>query len=203
MSTMAARHKRLRAVIVITGFLLVLAVSILWVRHDNLTDIAGGPAEISLAVSSASFANGGWLPKKFTCDGPGVSPALAWSEPPWGTKSLVILADDLDAPIGFVHWIVFNLPPNLLAVPEGTPAQNLRLNGAHLGKGFFGDIGYVSPCPPGKKPHRYMFRVYALDSVLSLPAGATRRQLAAVVKGHVLAEGKIEGLYSRTPEKQK
>ena len=199
---MAIGRRGKRVLIAISGVLLVVAGGVLWLRRQNLEDIAGGPVAQSLSLSSLSFADGGWLPKKFTCDGAGVSPHLAWSEPPKGTKSLVILADDLDAPIGFVHWIVYNLPPNLLAIPEATPSQNLPLKGARLGKDFFGDVGYVTPCPPGKKPHRYIFRVYALDSVLSLPAGATRRQLAAGVKGHVLAEGKIEAFYSRTPEKR-
>jgi Raf kinase inhibitor-like YbhB/YbcL family protein len=182
-----------RIVIALLGVVLIGAASILWLRHKNLADAAGGPVKGSLAVSSTSFIDGGRIPAKFTCD-KAISPALSWTEPPTGTQSIAIVMEDPDAPFGFIHWILYNLPSGTRAISEG--ASSNPPDGAKQGKNGFGEIGYVGPCPPFAS-HHYIFRVCAVDSNIELPPGATKEQLTAAIRGHVLAEGKINGIYGR------
>lgn len=170
-----------------------------WVRRINVVDIAGDPADKPLLVTSTGFSDGGKIPPKFTCDGSGVSPELAWSGQPAASQTFLIFADDPDAPFAFVHWIAFNLPASARELPEGASghAGTAMPEGSKEGQNGFGNTGYGGPCPPGTKPHHYVFRVYALDSSLNLPAGAKKSDLVPAMKGHVLAEGKLVGLYSR------
>lgn len=153
---------------------------------------------MSLQLSSPAFAEGATIPKQHTGDGADTSPALSWSEPPAGTKSLALICDDPDAPVGtWVHWVIFNLPAEMRKLDAGVPAERELANGARQGKNDFGNIGYGGPAPPRGKPHRYYFKLYALDTQLDLPAGATKSQLLAAMKGHVLAEGQLMGRYAR------
>lgn len=148
-----------------------------------------------LNLSSTSMQNGRF-PAEFTCDGADHSPALAWKAPPSGTQSLAILLYDRDTPgNGFVHWVLFNLPPEMRSLPEGfqQPAENR--SGTQLGVNDFGRIGYGGPCPP-TGTHHYIFKVFALENRLSLPAGATRAQLDQAIQGHVLARGTLTAAYS-------
>jgi Raf kinase inhibitor-like YbhB/YbcL family protein len=149
-------------------------------------------------LETSSFLPGGDIPQKFTCQGADVSPALTWTEPPAGTKSFALIADDPDAPSGtFVHWVVYNLPPSTRRLPEAV-AENAPLSGGgHQGMNDFPMSGYAGPCPPPGKYHRYFFRLYALDAVLSLKGGATRKEVDAVMKGHVLAEAEVMGRFRR------
>lgn len=174
----------------------VIAVAVLWLRHENLGDV--GLVKGTLTVASADFADGGKIPEKFACDA-GISPALAWSEAPAGTRSIAIIAEDPDAPFGFVHWVVYGLPAGARALPEGASSQALPGN-ARMGKNGYGGNGYVGPCPPFGS-HHYIFRAYAVDASIELPAGATKEQLVAVMAGHVLAEGKLAGSYGRKQER--
>jgi Raf kinase inhibitor-like YbhB/YbcL family protein len=185
-----------RVVIALLGVVLTCAASILWLRHKNLADAAGGPVKGSLAVSSPNFADGGRIPAKFACD-KAISPALWWTEPPTGTQSIAIVMEDPDAPFGFIHWISYGLPSSTRAISEG--ASSNPPDGAKQGKNSSGEIGYVGPCPPFGS-HHYIFRVYAVDSNIELPPGATKEQLTAAIRGHVLAEGKIAGIYRRSSE---
>jgi Raf kinase inhibitor-like YbhB/YbcL family protein len=139
------------------------------------------------------------IPAQFTCKGAGMSPPLTISGLPAGTKSLAILADDADAPLGFVHWIAFNLPPDLLQIAEGAGSAPGQLRGGLGGANDFGTNTYAGPCPP-TGTHRYRFHVYAVDMVLPLHEGATKQQLSAAATNHVLAEGTLTGKYSRRPE---
>jgi Raf kinase inhibitor-like YbhB/YbcL family protein len=165
-------------------------------RGKDIVDAGTVPA---LVVTSASFADGSVIPAKFTCDGGDVSPQLTISAPPDGSRSLLWIMDDPDVPMGsFVHWVAFNLPAGLRELPEGAAAQPETLQGAVQGKNDFDKIGYGGPCPPGGKPHHYLFRVYALDTLLQLSEGSTRKEVALAAKGHVLAEGKLMGLYTRS-----
>jgi Raf kinase inhibitor-like YbhB/YbcL family protein len=153
---------------------------------------------MKLELSGTAFGEGETIPKRFTGDGENVSPPLRWSDPPQGTKSFALIADDPDAPRGtWVHWVLFNLPADRRDLPEGMPAQGELEGGARQGKNDFGKIGYGGPAPPPGKPHRYFFKLYALDTPLDLAAGATRGQLEAAMKGHVLAEGQLMGRYGR------
>ncbi len=151
-----------------------------------------------LPISSSSFANGGAIPKKFTCDGVDVSPQLAWTEPPAATKSFALLADDPDAPVGnWNHWTVWNMPASLRELQEGV-SQDARLaDGTEQGRNDFGKIGYNGPCPPPGKPHRYYFKLFALDAKLDLKPGSGKKALEAAMKGHILAQQEWMGTYGR------
>jgi Raf kinase inhibitor-like YbhB/YbcL family protein len=159
---------------------------------------SGGSTKPALDLSSPSFQNGGPIPRVHSCDGSDRSPALVWSGVPEGTKSLVLTCDDPDAPMGtWVHWVLFDLPPDLAGLPEGVPPSAALAGGGVQGLNSWGKSGYGGPCPPPGKPHRYFFRLYALDVVLGLSSGATQAQVLAAMKGHVLAEGEWMGTYRR------
>lgn len=148
-------------------------------------------------LTSSSF-KGDQIPAKFTCDGTGVSPQLAWSAPPAGTVGLALTVTDPDAPgRTFVHWVLYDLPATARTLPEALPAQAEIAGGGRQGRTDFGTMGYGGPCPPGHSPHHYVFTLYALDTKLNLPAGATRAQVEAAMKGHILASGELVGLYNR------
>lgn len=153
---------------------------------------------MSLKLSSPSFSNGGDIAKKFTCDAADVSPQLTWTEPPAETKTFALLADDPDAPVGnWNHWTMWNLSPSLRGLPEGV-AKDARLSdGSEQGKNDFGKTGYNGPCPPRGKPHRYYFKLFALDVKLDLKAGATKKELETAMKGHILAQAEWTGTYGR------
>jgi Raf kinase inhibitor-like YbhB/YbcL family protein len=153
---------------------------------------------MKLEITSTAFAEGAAIPKQYTGDGTDASPPLQWSAPPEKTKSLALICDDPDAPRGtWVHWVLFNLPADARALPEGVPTDGLLDSGARQGKNDFGNIGYGGPAPPKGKPHRYYFKLYAVDAMLDLSAGATKAQLVAALKGHVVAEGELMGKYGR------
>ncbi len=153
---------------------------------------------MSIEVSSPAFQAGATIPKPYTGDGADRSPPLRWSEPPAGTKSLALICDDPDAPRGtWVHWVLFNLPASIRELEEGVPTKETLDNGAKQGKNDFGKIGYGGPAPPKGKPHRYFFKLYALDTTLDLPAGTTKAQLEKTMQGHILAEGQLMGIYRR------
>ena len=150
----------------------------------------------TIQVLSKAFSNGGAIPARFTCDGPNLSPDLAWSNVPPGTKSLVVICDDPDAPVGtWVHWVLFDLPASEKGLAEGL--QTAAPSPARHGLNSWSHIGYGGPCPPLGKSHRYFFKIYALDAPLGLPAGATKAQVLEAMKGHVLAQGEIMGTYQR------
>jgi Raf kinase inhibitor-like YbhB/YbcL family protein len=149
-------------------------------------------------VTSTAFQQGTTIPKQYTGDGVDQSPPLRWSEPPAGTKSLALICDDPDAPVGtWVHWVLFNLPAETRELKEGLPTTEMLKNGAKQGKNDFGKIGYGGPAPPKGKPHRYFFKIYALDSAVDLTPGATKARLEKAMKGHILAEGQLMGTYKR------
>lgn len=153
---------------------------------------------MALTLSSSSFLNGGVIAKKFTCDGEDVSPALAWNEPPAGTKSFALLADDPDAPVGnWNHWTMWNVPPESHGLPEGVSKAAQLPGGSEQGLNDFHKLGYNGPCPPPGKPHRYYFKLFALDTKLTLKEKSAKRELEAAMKGHVLAQAEWMGRYGR------
>ncbi|HZU99546.1 MAG TPA: YbhB/YbcL family Raf kinase inhibitor-like protein [Planctomycetota bacterium] len=148
------------------------------------------------AIRSTSFQDGSAIPTRFTQDGEDVSPAVSCSEVPEGTKSLALIVDDPDAPdpaapkTTFVHWVVFDIPPDAKGLPEGgLPA------GAKQGKNDAGSVGYVGPAPP-KGKHRYFFKLYALDTTLNLNE-PTKKDLEKAMQGHVLAQAQVMGTFQR------
>jgi hypothetical protein len=151
----------------------------------------------TMNLSTSSF-QGSRIPAKFTCNGAGVSPQLAWSAPAAGTASFALIVTDPDAPgRTFVHWVLYDLAAGARALPEGVPAQGELADGSRQGRNDFGNIGYGGPCPPGHTPHHYHFMLYALDAKLNLPVGATRAQVEAAMKGHILASGELVGVFQR------
>ena len=155
---------------------------------------------MALVLTTTAFPAGGGIPATYTCDGADVSPALAWSGVPAGTAALALIVDDPDAPSGtWVHWVLFNLPGTLSALPEGVPKTDAPagLGGALQGRNDFRRIGYGGPCPPPGKPHRYFFKLYALDAALPLKSGATKQDVERAMRGHVLAEASLMGTYAR------
>jgi Raf kinase inhibitor-like YbhB/YbcL family protein len=153
---------------------------------------------MSFEIASTAFSNGGMIPKKHTCDGPDVSPPLKWTRAPASTQSFALIVDDPDAPVGtWVHWVLYNLPANVTELPEGVEKQEQLANGATQGRNDFRRIGYGGPCPPPGSPHRYYFKLYALDTKLALKAGATKPALEGAMKSHVLGEAELMGRYGR------
>ncbi len=153
---------------------------------------------MTIEVSSPAFQEGEPIPKKYTGDGADTAPPLKWTKPPEDTQSQVLICDDPDAPRGtWVHWVLFNLPANVHELAEGVPAKETLPNGAKQGKNDFGKTGYGGPAPPKGKPHRYYFKLYALDTTLDIAPGATKAEVVAAMKDHVLAEGQLMGRYQR------
>ena len=152
---------------------------------------------MAIQIESSAFSEGGTIPSHYTCDGKNVSPPLTWSGAPASAKSLVLICDDPDAPAGvFTHWVVYDLPASSKGLPEGVPPRDEIAGGGRQGKNDFRKTGYGGPCPPSGT-HRYVFTLSALDRELGLPPGASRAQLLSAMRGHVVAEGKLMGKYSR------
>jgi Raf kinase inhibitor-like YbhB/YbcL family protein len=143
-------------------------------------------------ITSAAFEEGGTIPSRHTCEGENVSPPLSFAGVPQGTRSLALVVDDPDAPVGtFTHWLAWGIDPGAGGVGEGQAAPREGLNG-------FGTVGYAGPCPPpGHGRHRYFFRLYALDAELDLGAGAGRDELEPALRGHVLETAEVVGGYER------
>lgn len=153
---------------------------------------------MSFEISTTAFPDGEMIPKKSTCDGSDVSPPLSWTQAPAGTQSFALIMDDPDAPVGnWVHWVIYNLPANTRQLPEGVEKQEQLASGATQGRNDFRRIGYGGPCPPPGKPHRYYFKLYALDTKLTLKSGATKPELERAMKSHILGETKLMGRYGR------
>jgi len=157
-----------------------------------------GGAVMSMELKSTDFAAGGNIPRQFTCDGADMSPALEWGALPEGTQSFALIADDPDAPVGtWVHWVIFDMPAKLRALPQNLPKTEQLADGSRQGRNDFRKIGYGGPCPPPGKAHRYFFKLYALDAKLNLKVGATKKEVEGAMEGHVLAQGEYMGRYSR------
>jgi Raf kinase inhibitor-like YbhB/YbcL family protein len=156
---------------------------------------AGGLAAMDL--TSSAFRDGGNIPAKYTCDGDGVSPPLAWTGVPPGAQALALIVDDPDAPSGvFTHWVVFGIPPTVDRLAENASHGGMP-PGAKQGRNSTGKTGWFGPCPPSGT-HHYVFRLYAVNVPFDdLKSGAERSDVENAVHGHVLAETKLMGLYSR------
>ncbi len=153
--------------------------------------------DMTISVNSPAFQEGGLIPAKYTCDGDDISPPLKWTGIPEGTKSLALISDDPDAPVGtWVHWVMWNIPPSVRELAENVPPKPELPDGSRQGISDFRRPGYGGPCPPSGV-HRYYFKVYALDTMLDLPSSTRKADLLKAMKGHILAEGQLMGKYSR------
>lgn len=177
---------RMRYVLAIPALVLVASqavVSLQGAQHMNL--------------ESSSFAQEQRIPQNYTCDGGDVSPELHWSNEPQETKSFALIADDPDAPAGtWVHWVIYNIPAKTSELPEGLPKNATTAVGVQ-GLNDFKKVGYGGPCPPPGKPHRYFFKLYALDSLLPLKIGARKEDIEAGMQGHMLGNAELMGTYQR------
>jgi hypothetical protein len=160
-------------------------------------EVRGQKASSSrIELKTTSFPPGDFIPKRFTCDAADVSPALTWTDPPPGTQSFALIEDDPDAPSGtFVHWLVYDLPAAYRGLPEALAGNDQMPGGGRQGTNDFSRTGYSGPCPPRGKPHRYFIRLYALDAKLNLRPAATRKELEAAMKGHILAQAELMSRY--------
>jgi Raf kinase inhibitor-like YbhB/YbcL family protein len=153
---------------------------------------------MEIVVKSPAFAEDKPIPIKYTGDGDDISPPLTWSGVPHGTRSLVLLCEDPDAPRGtWTHWVLFNLPPETRELPAGVTAQSTLPSGGVHGVNDFGKLGYGGPAPPPGTPHRYYFKLTALSVELKLSPGAKRQDVLAAMEGRVLGEGWLMGTYGR------
>ena len=156
------------------------------------TSTEKGASEIVIQITSTTFEDGGTIPVRYTCDGEDLSPPLVWTGLPVGTQSLALVVDDPDAPVGtWVHWVLFDLPAGTSSLPENV--SGLGTDGLNSWR----RLGYDGPCPPPGSPHRYFFKLYALDSGLGLKEGAAKADIEKAMQGHILAQGQLVGRYNR------
>jgi Raf kinase inhibitor-like YbhB/YbcL family protein len=149
--------------------------------------------EVQMKISSTAFEHNGQIPKKYTCDGSDVNPPLAFAEIPANTKSLALIVDDPDAPMGtWVHWVLWNIDPKTVEIEENSVPK-----GSMQGINDFRKHDYGGPCPPSGT-HRYFFKLYALDMILGINANAAKPDLESSMKGHILATAELIGLYKRS-----
>jgi Raf kinase inhibitor-like YbhB/YbcL family protein len=150
-----------------------------------------------MEITSTAFRTGGMIPAKYTCDGEDISPPLEWRNAPKGTKSFALICDDPDAPGGtWIHWVLYDLPSHVKGLAEHTPADRQLASGGKHGTTSARSLGYHGPCPPSGV-HRYFFKLYALDSPTDLAPGATKEKLLSAMKGRILAETELMGMYKR------
>jgi len=153
--------------------------------------------KIDIKVSSTAFKEGELIPSKFTCDGENISPQIAWTNFPKSTESFVLISDDPDAPVGtWVHWVVYNIPASCTELKEKFPKDEKFDNGIMQGTTDFRKTGYGGPCPPSGT-HRYYFKIYALDVILNVKSGLTKKEILKEIEGHIIAEGQLMGKYKR------
>ncbi len=153
---------------------------------------------VTITITSPAFSEGDSIPENYTCDGDDVSPPLEWTGLPNGTQSLTLIVDDPDAPVGtWVHWVIFDIPPSINGFPEGIARSEMIEGTGTQGKNDSRQIGYIGPCPPKGKPHRYFFKLYALDVALNLKAGVGKSEVEKAMRNHILAQGQLIGTYGR------
>ena len=153
---------------------------------------------MALTIKSPAFKDGELIDAKYTCKGEDISPELNWSGVPEGTKSFALICDDPDAPLmTWVHWVIYDIPANVTSLSENVSKKETLSNGAKQGRNDFRKIGYGGPCPPPGGPHRYFFKLYALDTVLAPEPGLTKKELLVKMEGHILEEAQIMGKFQR------
>ena len=174
--------------------LALFALIILAGCSGHVSQDEGVPA---MKLTSTAFAEGGMIPDQYSYENKNLSPPLAWSDVPANAKSFALICDDPDAPrpVPWVHWVIFNLPADRHELPEGVKADKTVLGGAKQGTSDYKKVGYGGPAPPSGT-HRYYFKLYALDTLLDLKEGATKQELEAAMKGHILAKGELMGKFA-------
>lgn len=160
-------------------------------EQQNQIEIQKTTGVVEMKLTSTAFTHNGAIPSEYTCDGADLSPPLSISDIPANSKSLALIMDDPDAPVGtWDHWVVFNIPPTK-QIAKGTEPQGVA------GRNSWGRTGYGGPCPPSGT-HRYFFKLYALDTELNLPKGSTKKELERAMQGHIVAQAELMGTYKRS-----
>lgn len=174
------------------------------------TDVYGGNPEeknkkkegkMSFTLKSNTFQDGDWIPSKYTCDGDDISPNLYWEDVPEGTQSFAIICDDPDAPVGvWDHWVIYDIPDTIKSLDENVDRQSSvlgePLKGVLQGVNSWNRIGYGGPCPPGGSPHRYFFKIYALDTFIKKEK-LNKNELIKEMEDHIVGETQLMGKYQR------
>ena len=169
-------------------FLILMLILIIACAQQETQKTTG---VVNMKLTSPAFTHNGAIPSEYTCDGSDLSPPLEISDVPSNAKSLVLINDDPDAPVGtWDHWIVFNIPSSIEDIPKGTEPKGTA------GRNSWGRTGYGGPCPPSGT-HRYFFKLYALDTELNLQEGATKKDLERAMQGHIIAQAELMGTYKR------
>lgn len=182
---MNQKHKT-GSIVLIVFFFLTFPLSLTIGKIENSQSEGG-----MMKLESSAFKNGQPIPKKYTCSGNDTSPPLRIVDAPKGTKSFALIVDDPDAPSGtFDHWLAWNISSTTQELTEGVKVPNQGENG-------FGDLRYRGPCPPPGKPHRYFFKLYALDTMLTLKDGVSKAQLEHALEGHILGQAELMGTFQR------
>jgi Raf kinase inhibitor-like YbhB/YbcL family protein len=180
----------------VSGLALCAAAACVLVTTGSL--MAPPEKHRKMEVTSNAFRDGQPIPSRYTCDDKNISPALIWKGAPTGTRSLALIVDDPDSPTGvWAHWVVFNIPGDASELAEDAAKSNTTPANFIEGLNDFKKIGYGGPCPPAGKLHRYYFKLFALDTTLDLPSGASRQAVEAAMTKHILAQGQLMGTYQR------
>ncbi len=154
---------------------------------------------MAFTIRSTAISAGGAIASIYTCDDRDISPPLSWENPPDGTESFILICDDPDAPMGtWVHWVIYNIPGSVRSLQEGFPTTPELKDGTLQGENDFGRIGYGGPCPPRGKPHRYFFKLYALNKKPKVSSGLTKRDIFRAAKDHIIGQAEFFGKYARS-----
>ena len=154
---------------------------------------------MALRLSSTKWKHGETIPKRFTGDGPDVSPPLAFDGVPTGTKAFVLICDDPDAPVGtWVHWVIYDIPGTAKGLPEGVPKDGSLPDGSRQGRNSWKNLGYGGPSPPPGRPHRYFFRLYALREPLGATPGLSAKEAETAARTKSIESAEFLGTYGRT-----
>ena len=181
-------------------FLIKLAALLVLITAAAVAQQSGGKNNSStgFTLTSTAFKSGTAIPTQYSCKGADISPALEWTGAPAGTAAFALVVDDPDAPSGtFVHWVIWNLPPNTNSLKENIGHAAQLGDGSRQGRNGFGKTGYNGPCPPQGQTHHYFFRLYALNERLDLASGAGRSAVDAAMKSHVLAQTEYMGTFHK------
>ncbi|MGE5041714.1 MAG: YbhB/YbcL family Raf kinase inhibitor-like protein [Candidatus Levyibacteriota bacterium] len=180
--------------IIFVLMLIGLGAVLYYLRSNNSKVENNAPAAVkstSMKITSPAFLNNTAIPAKYTCQGENINPQLDFSEIPPQAKSLALLVDDPDAPMGtWTHWVVFNMPPDITRIVENSKPGGVE------GLTSFGKAGYGGPCPPSGT-HRYFFKLYALDIKLDSPEKADKNSILKLMQGHILGQVELIGLYKK------
>jgi Raf kinase inhibitor-like YbhB/YbcL family protein len=184
--------------ILLAAAVILVSLLIACAMQDRPLEEESAEVKTGLKLNSMAFKEGERIPDKHTCNEYDVSPPLSWGKAETGVKSWTLIVDDPDASrTAFTHWTIYNIPAGETGLPEAIPTSPRLPNGALQGQNDTLKSGYSGPCPPPGLTHHYNFTLYALYTLLDLPAGASKKQLIDAMKGHIISQGKLTGLYSR------